>query len=92
MAATLTIVNQGNPNLIEPVGGQFVSELVKITGVSTAAADTGTYTTGGLVSITGVEGGCFTASLSGTTVTITSIYALGSNTVLVRVVGKKTLA
>ena len=91
MAANITITfNSVNPQIVEVPGSQQFAEYITATGASTAAADTGTYTTQ-LATITGVEGGAFKAALSGSTVTLTALYALGTNAVQLKVFGRKVL-
>lgn len=91
MAANITItVLSNNPQIVEVPGSGIYSEIINALGASTAAADTGTYTSQ-LATITGVKGGAFKASLSGTTATLTALYALGTNAVQLEVFGRKVL-
>ena len=83
MAATLTITSvQGG--LIPD--GIYVAERIKVVGSSSAAADTGTYTTP-LSRVVGIEGGDFAVSQSGYTLTITANAAQASTTTYAKIFG-----
>lgn len=86
MAVTLTITE--TEPFIEPRRSPRGSEIIKIVGASTSAADTGTFQPSFVIP-DGVLGGAFTISYVASTriATVTSIYALGTNTVYVEVIG-----
>jgi hypothetical protein len=86
MAATLTIT-EVEPYM-ESRRSDRGSSIIKIVGASTGAGDTGTLTTT-LIAPDQILGGAFSLSYVAATgvATITSIYALGTNTVYCELIG-----
>jgi hypothetical protein len=87
MAATLTAVV--DPNMISPSreDNGRIGEIVKITGASSAAGDTGTYTSQFVNNPQEVIASSIAASISGRTVTLTDLLGIGNNTVYVKLIG-----
>lgn len=87
MAANLTAVV--DPNMISPLrrDNGRISEIVKITGASAAAGDTGTYTSQFLTNPQECLSSSIVASVNGRSVTFTDLLGIGNNTVYVELVG-----
>lgn len=77
MPATLTIALASGLNGSVPDESGLVKEELTVTGTSSVANDTGTYTTQ-MKSPLRVEGGPFTYSISGQVVTLTDTAGIGS--------------
>jgi len=86
MAATLTITRVAARGSVEPLRSGRGMEYIQIAGAATAAGDTGTYVCQTLQAPAFIADGAFKMSASGATITVTSIYALGTNTVVVPVI------
>jgi hypothetical protein len=79
MPATLTITLAAGQNGYSPDEAGFVKEELLITGASSAAADTGTYSTQ-MKQPQRVECGTCVFSISGQTVTLTDKVGIGTAT------------
>ena len=77
MPATLTIALAAKQTGTVPDGSGLVKEELTVTGSSSVAGDTGTYTSI-MKQPLRVEGGPFTYSISGQTVTLTDKAGIGS--------------
>lgn len=78
MAVNLTIALAAGLNGFVPDESGLVKEELTVTGASSAAADTGTYTSI-MKQPQRVEGGSFSYSISGQTVTLTDKVGIGTS-------------
>lgn len=87
MAATLTAVV--DPAMYSPSreDNGRIGEIIKITGASSAAGDTGTYTSQFVTVPMEVIASSMVGSISGRTVTLTDLVGIGNNTVYVKLLG-----
>ena len=92
MAANITITSDGNDLGPDRAPAGKIRERLKLVGSSTAAADTGTVTPSHIHKNAVLLGGSFyisaaTETIAGTALTVTSLIALGSQTVYVEIEG-----
>ncbi len=87
MAQNISVASASMGQSVEPLRSGRNSELVTLTGASTAVNDTSAaYTFKTITRPAYVEGGAFfLSSISGNTAIFNSLVALGNNTVTVRV-------
>lgn len=77
MPATLTIARAAGTNGVVPDGSGFVKEELTVTGSTSVAGDTGTYICT-MKQPLRAEGGPFSYSISGQTLTLTDEAGLGN--------------